>query len=458
MSEKNPQLTRPGFLLVLAGVSAGALAVLLLPEWQVAGTESSRYWNGLVAFALLAVACDAWFLPIARVPFAKVSSSVVFIPFLASVALFGHPWPMILAGMTAVVVHGFLLRKPLLRLSFNVAQYMLAVGLGGVVYRALGGVVAADAFSFALMPFIGLVLTFFIVNQLSVALAVSVTSGVSVSESLARILGGSLAYDLVSTSLAVLLNFLYVRLEFLGLGILAVGLFFVRHMYQMNLQVERANRELLELMVKAIEARDPYTSGHSVRVAEYARSIARELGLSHKQVDQIATSALLHDVGKIYEDFAALLRKQGKLTPDERMLMQEHPVRSAELVGTIAEFRGTVHAAIRHHHENFDGSGYPDGIAGVEIPIGARIIMIADTLDAMTTDRPYRKALTPNRALEELSKYSGNQFDPKLVGLVQKSPTIRRLLGAPINDNVRESARVVPAWRTRSPAHSVSHE
>ncbi len=175
-------------------------------------------------------------------------------------------------------------------------------------------------------------------------------------------------------------------------------------MYQMNLQLERVNKELLELMVKAIEARDPYTSGHSLRVCEYARSMARDLGLSTKQVDQIESAALLHDVGKIYEEFAPLLRKEGKLTPDERMLMQRHPSRSAELASTIAEFRGPVALAIRHHHENFDGSGYPDGIAGEAIPLAARIIMIADTIDAMTTDRPYRKALSFERTMEELKK------------------------------------------------------
>jgi HD-GYP domain-containing protein (c-di-GMP phosphodiesterase class II) len=124
-----------------------------------------------------------------------------------------------------------------------------------------------------------------------------------------------------------------------------------------------------------------------------------------------------------------LLRKAGKLTPEERMLMQEHPVRSAELAGTIAEFRGRVQMDIRNHHENYDGTGYPDRLTGEDIPIGARIIMIADTIDAMTTDRPYRKALGLQKTLEELAKHSGDQFDPKLVELVSKSPGIRRLLG-----------------------------
>src|SRR5207244_7146342 len=135
-------------------------------------------------------------------------------------------------------------------------------------------------------------------------------------------------------------------------------------------------RELLELMVKAIEARDPYTSGHSVRVAEYARTLARELGLSPKEIDQVATAALLHDVGKIYDDFAMLLRKEGRLTPEERMVMQTHPVRGGALVRTIGSLRGTVEAAMRPHHENYDGAGSPDGLARDAIPVGARTSMV----------------------------------------------------------------------------------
>src|SRR5204863_3987702 len=109
-------------------------------------------------------------------------------------------------------------------------------------------------------------------------------------------------------------------------------------------------------------------------------------------MDGIRRAALLHDVGKIYEEFAPLLRKEGRLTSEEMMTMRTHVVRSAELVETAARLRGSIQAMIRHHHENFDGSGYPDGLAGVRIPLGARIIMIADTIDAMTTDRPYRRA------------------------------------------------------------------
>src|SRR5205814_5453053 len=128
------------------------------------------------------------------------------------------------------------------------------------------------------------------------------------------------------------------------------------------------------------------------------------------------------------------------------MTMRTHVVRSAQLVATAGKLRGAVEAMIKHHHENFDGTGYPDGIAGDAIPMGARIIMIADTIDAMTTDRPYRKAMSLARAVEELEKYAGRQFDPDLVKLVAKSGSIRRLLG--LDRRIQESAE--PSRPTRA--------
>jgi len=198
--------------------------------------------------------------------------------------------------------------------------------------------------------------------------------------------------------------------------------------YRLNLQSERANRELLELMVKAIEARDPYTSGHSRRVATYAVALGREIGLHTKEMDQVEIPAVLHDVGKIYEEFAPILRKQGRLTPEEFALMKTHPIRSFDLVRTISSFRGEVERSVRHHHENYDGSGYPDSVSGDSIPLGARIIRIADTVDAMTTDRSYRKALGYEQVSSELRKYAGTQFDPRMVEAFSQSVVLRGML------------------------------
>src|SRR6267154_2761105 len=417
----------------ISAVSGATLWVLALREWDIPAPFPSKFWNAIAAFVILGIVSESFSFTI---PVANVRTSVSFVPFIASVALFEHPWPMLIGGVTALVADTFVRHKPLIRVWFNTAQFMLASGLCSLVYTALGGSVCLERFGFLPLPFACLplpfaclVIVYFLVNHGSVALAVSLSSGVSVREAWDRIGKDALATDLLSSTLAVLLVFLYVKLDLPGIVILVFPLFLVRQLYQMNLQMQEELEEKLELMVKAMEARDPYTSGHSLRVSEYALAIARELRLSANDVDDIKRAALLHDVGKIYEEFAPLLRKEGKLTPDERMTMRTHVTRSAQLVETATRLRGSVQAMIRHHHENFDGSGYPDGLAGDDIPMWARIIMIADTIDAMTTDRPYRRAMNLARALEELEAFAGRQFDPQLVKLVSKSTSIRRLLG-----------------------------
>ncbi len=449
MTEKQPQFNRTSFRILLLLVATAAAGLLAAAEWYVPSLSDRSFWNALVAFTVLGIASDSSFIPSPRISNAGIGSSVVFVPFLAAVLLFQPPWPVVIACLTGLISQLIVRRKTVIRASFNTAQYMLFVGLGGLVYSKLGGHVGFDRVHVNFVAFAALVVVFFVVNQIAVSLAVFLTTDIPLGEARNKIAGDSLVYDLVSSTLAIVLAYLYIQFQIVGIAVLVLPLFFIRHMYQMNLQVERANRELLELMVKSIEARDPYTSGHSLRVSEYARQIAREMGLTPRQVDQIGTAALLHDVGKIYEEFAPLLRKEGRLTPEERMLMQVHPVRSAELAGTIAEFRGKVQTDIRNHHENYDGTGYPDGLAADEIPIGSRIIMVADTLDAMTSDRPYRKALSLQRALEELVKHAGRQFDPKLVDIVSKSASIRRLLGPQITTESTVLRSMESGSRTR---------
>ena len=249
----------------------------------------------------------------------------------------------------------------------------------------------------------------------------------------------------------------------LGFGSVAligrgVSLIAVRHVYGLYRQLQESGQELLQLMVKAIEARDPYTSGHSVRVSRLSRTIAIELGLPAIQIEQIETAALLHDVGKIHEEFAPLLRKETRLDDAETALMQTHATRSAELVGIISKFRGSVQDSVRHHHERWDGRGYPDGVAGESIPIGARIILISDTIDAMTTDRPYRRRLALEVVVAELQKCKGTQFDPRIVDVTISSVAVRHLIAIPATET-REAPAQPPRrrsawasasiWRTR---------
>jgi HD-GYP domain-containing protein (c-di-GMP phosphodiesterase class II) len=143
-------------------------------------------------------------------------------------------------------------------------------------------------------------------------------------------------------------------------------------------------------------------------------------------VERISIAALLHDVGKIHEIFRPILTKPGRLTTEERAIMELHPIKSAELVAKLSEFHDIV-PAVRHHHENWDGTGYPDRIAGKSIPLGSRIIMFADTIDAMTSDRSYRKALTEVEVRAELLRCRGTQFDPAICDALLDSPLYHQI-------------------------------
>lgn len=178
-------------------------------------------------------------------------------------------------------------------------------------------------------------------------------------------------------------------------------------------RLEEFYDEAIRALVAAVEARDPYTRGHSVRVSRYAVMIGEGLGLTPEQLRILRYAGLLHDIGKLaVED--RILRKAGPLTPEEREAIKQHPVVGAAILGSAGSFAALV-PAVRHHHERFDGTGYPDGLAGDAIPVEARILAVADAFDAMTSDRPYRPALARDVACERLIRGRGTQFDPEVV-------------------------------------------
>lgn len=172
-------------------------------------------------------------------------------------------------------------------------------------------------------------------------------------------------------------------------------------------------------LAAAVDAKDPYTYGHSSAVTDFAMAIGREMGLSDPERETLRIAALLHDIGKIGID-GTILNKPGKLTPDEYQIIQSHPDIAANILGSL-EFLHEVVPLVQYHHEHFGGGGYPAGLAGDEIPLGARIISVADAFDAMTSDRPYRPALLFDEAVGELTRYAGVQFDPVVVDAFLRS-------------------------------------
>jgi HD-GYP domain-containing protein (c-di-GMP phosphodiesterase class II) len=166
-------------------------------------------------------------------------------------------------------------------------------------------------------------------------------------------------------------------------------------------------------LASAIDAKDPYTRGHSVRVNRYSVILARYHGLSEEDIRDIHVASLLHDVGKIGVD-DAILKKPGKLTPEEFEVMKLHPVIGANIMAPIRQMKRLL-PGLRSHHERWTGEGYPDNLKGNEIPLMARIIAVADTFDAMTTERPYQKAMSFEKALARLNELKGSGFDEHIV-------------------------------------------
>ena len=182
-------------------------------------------------------------------------------------------------------------------------------------------------------------------------------------------------------------------------------------------ELEATLLETIETLNAAVEARDPYTAGHAQRVRRVALAIGRELRLPVRQLGALGTAALFHDIGKIGMP-DAILTKPDRLTRAEAAVMREHVTRGAEIVARISSLAACV-PAIRHHHERWDGLGYPDRLRGTDIPIEAAIIAIADAWDAMTTDRPYAAALPMDEALRQIEAGRGKQFNPAVVDAFQ---------------------------------------
>jgi len=195
--------------------------------------------------------------------------------------------------------------------------------------------------------------------------------------------------------------------------------------FNMLKDVNAAYNELNELynnlvlaFANAIDAKSPWTKGHSERVSRYATALAREVGLNDARVAELRTAALLHDIGKI-GTYDYLLDKAERLTPDEFEFVKKHPEKSAKILEPISRF-GPVIDIVRYHHEQYDGSGYPMGLKGEDIPFMARILCLADSYDSMTADRPYRPAQSQQYAIEEIKRCAGSHFDPDLAEVFLK--------------------------------------
>lgn len=381
--------------------------------------ESYLAFGALFALALLSTALAL------KITEGGTTTSMDFLPELGAILLLGPGGAVILTAATELLSQSLLHRKAPEKVLYNTSQFTCSVGLAGLAYVALGGNPSLTELPFSTFPpFLVAAIIFFVCNSAAVAHIISLSENAPFSEVWQRSFGSILLFDIAISPLAYLVALLYVRFGAATLVLAVVPIVGLRYSYGVNLELKQLNRDILRVLIKALEGRDPYTSGHSVRVAEYAKTLANDIDLGQRKVRLIETAALLHDIGKIDAAYMEILRNPGRLTPRQTDLIRQHPERGVELLSSIRRLDSAVLDYVRHHHERWDGTGYPGGLAGEDIPIGSRIIMVADTIDAMSTARPYRDPLPDRVIREELSEHAASQFDPSVVEAALESDEI----------------------------------
>ena len=434
------------FYIGLVAAAAVASGLALFATAPAISAESVR---ALLLLSALAVVAETLALLLPN----SARGSIAFIPYLAS-AVISPNWASLLAICCVKLLVETARRVDARLLVFNVAQHGLTLSAAIWTFRALGGQSMLEAPG---QSFLGISLAIgapallafaasFLLNGFVVCYFLALRTSKPVLTVWRQSALPTIGMDLVAGPVVFVFAWLCAAHGPIAAAALWVPILGLREVHKANLELQNTNRELLQLMVKSIEARDPYTSGHSRRVQHYSTIIARSLGLSEKEVEQVGRAALLHDVGKIYEKYAPILRKADKLSPDEWATMQEHPLDGASLVATMSGLKDVV-PAIRHHHENWDGSGYPDGLVGESIPLAARIISFADTIDAMTSERPYRQPLTEAQVRAEIIRCRGRQFDPHLADRLVSPTTWHAIFQPPKRSNTPRRGLAVVAGR-----------
>lgn len=397
----------------------------------------------LLAVALCGLSSSAIVLmnnPLARAEFVVLLSALTFLaewmafelPTSGSVSLaFAMNYAALLvcgpAGATLVAIAGSGVVQDVRAgkgkdaIAFNVGQLALSVQAAWLVYGRLGGVVLSRSVVsrgdyLTLLPAVLLsAAVLHLVNASLVAVVISLRTAGSFFAVWQSMLGHYIASFVTLTLLGFVLAQLLVLTGVPGALLLVVPFVIARQVFQVYEQMTRAYSETVRSLVTALEAKDAYTRGHSVRVAAYCRSLGEGAGLSGGHVNRLEYGALLHDIGKlaISND---ILGKPGRLTKGEFEEIQGHPDSGRELLAGI-DFLSDIIPMVLQHHERIDGSGYPTGCEGDCISTEARMLAISDAFDAMTSDRPYRPAMSFAQAAAELRDKSGSEFDEELVEL-----------------------------------------
>ncbi len=261
-------------------------------------------------------------------------------------------------------------------------------------------------------------LTYWTVQMILQGIDLYLLEGIRTRTALRHLHQSGWRHTIALTGAVVSLSYVQANFGNIMMGLAGITLIEAYYPWKLIGEQDGIRLTFLQAMAQAVDLKDPYTSNHSQRVSRYAVRLARAMGLPEDEVARIRVGGLMHDIGKIGIP-GSIIRKPGKLTSKEQEMMRKHSSVSAKIIEPL-EIVGESAEMVRHHHENYDGSGYPDGLKGEEIPQGSRIIFVADAFDALVTDRPYRKGASREEALTVIRKHAGTQFDQRVVDTMER--------------------------------------
>ena len=386
------------------------LMVYLIKEYTI-----SDYYL-LIVFSVLSAIAETFLIPLPKISAVSVSFALTF-----SAILLTDPLTAAIITAAGVLfrcpyvdgkgrVHIF--NNPLYKTIFNVSQYIINAGISGIIYVYTDRMLDFGFEFFNPLASTVSLVVYLLLNSFFMATLMSILLKEKLYYIWKNYLLGFINISLVSL-LGIVLAFSYDSYGVGGILLFFIPLMFARYTFKLYLDMRKNYFETLNVLVRAIEASDPYTSGHSMRVSVYAESIAKQVGLPQNKIDLIKSAALLHDIGKIGID-KSILNKTGRLEKEEFETIKSHPEIGATIIADLS-YLSNISNIIRHHHERNDGKGYPDGLNHDNIPLETSILTIADSFDAMTTNRPYRNSLSLETALKEILDNQGTQFNPDIV-------------------------------------------
>ena len=354
------------------------------------------------------------------------------------------PWQTTatLVGIAVVVAYGVLLRRDQVETIFNASQAILHTAIAAYVLRLTSDWPFVGPELSQIAPWGSIAITLVAIYVANYGLVAAATALQQRSRSFLtywwQYLTRDVATEATMMGVGVIAAILALQ-EPLMLPVLAVPVALISISSRRAKQLENDTEAALTRLVELLELRDAYTAGHSRRVSELSHGIALQLGMTMQDSQTVQSAGEVHDIGKIIID-PAVLQKTGRLTDAEFDVIKQHPVHGASIISRFATY-GDGYLMVRHHHERYDGGGYPDGLAGEDIPIGARIIAVADSFDAMSSARAYRDAMPRERVLSILVEGAGTQWDANIVAALLNH------LGVTESDGIRwpSLAPIAPA-------------